>query len=94
MPYARTSPHPRLQAFVASLTSLVNRKADEATTLTEGRKLLGTLVELLDAKATGLGQVGLFLGHPVVALLLSVLFAMWAFGAQGQRCELQAFQPK
>jgi predicted metal-dependent enzyme (double-stranded beta helix superfamily)/rhodanese-related sulfurtransferase len=45
MPYARTLPHPRLQAFVASLTSLVNRKADEATTLTEGRKLLGTLVE-------------------------------------------------
>ena len=44
--------------------------------------LLGTLVELLDAKATAVGQVGLFLGHPVVALLLSVLFAMWAFGAR------------
>jgi predicted metal-dependent enzyme (double-stranded beta helix superfamily)/rhodanese-related sulfurtransferase len=44
MPYAQTRPHPRLQAFVASLTSLVNRKADEATTLSEGRELLRQLV--------------------------------------------------
>ena len=44
MPYARSLPHPRLMAFVASLTSLVNRKADEATTLAEGRVLLGELV--------------------------------------------------
>jgi gluconate:H+ symporter, GntP family len=29
------------------------------------------------------GKVGLFVGHPVIALLLSVLFAMWAFG---KRC--------
>ena len=38
MPYAQSQPHPRLQAFVASLTSLVNRRADEATTLNEGRE--------------------------------------------------------
>ncbi len=44
MPYALAHPHPRLQAFVASLTSLVNRKADEATTLAEGRELLRQLV--------------------------------------------------
>ena len=45
MPYASTAPHPRLQAFVASLTSLVNRKAEEATTLSEGRELLRALIE-------------------------------------------------
>lgn len=45
MPYARTSPHPRLQAFVARLTSLVNRHADEATTLAEGRELLRDLID-------------------------------------------------
>ncbi len=44
MPYAQPHPHPRLQAFVASLTSLVNRKADETTTLSEGRALLQQLV--------------------------------------------------
>ena len=44
MPYTLEAPHPRLQAFVASLTSLVNRKADEATTLHEGRALLQALV--------------------------------------------------
>jgi predicted metal-dependent enzyme (double-stranded beta helix superfamily)/rhodanese-related sulfurtransferase len=44
MPYTLEFPHPRLQAFVASLSSLVNRKADEATTLQEGRALLQTLV--------------------------------------------------
>ncbi|NBX24386.1 MAG: cysteine dioxygenase, partial [Microbacteriaceae bacterium] len=44
MPYAQTRPHPRLQAFVAGLTSLVNRKADEATTLAEGGTLLRDLV--------------------------------------------------
>ena len=50
MPYARSLPHPRLMAFVASLTSLVNRKADEATTLAEGRVLLG------DRKSTRLNS--------------------------------------
>jgi predicted metal-dependent enzyme (double-stranded beta helix superfamily)/rhodanese-related sulfurtransferase len=44
MPYAQTCPHPRLQAFVAGLTSLVNREADEATTLAEGGTLLHDLV--------------------------------------------------
>ena len=44
MPYAQSQPHPRLQAFVASLTSLVNRRADEATTLNEGRELLRHLI--------------------------------------------------
>ena len=29
------------------------------------------------------GRVGLFVGNPIIALLLSVLFAMWAFG---KRC--------
>ena len=55
MPYALGHPHPRLQAFVASLTSLVNRKADEATTLSEGRELLRQLIShddwLPDAQA-------------------------------------------
>ena len=45
MPYALQDPHPRLLSFVASLTSLVNRKADEATTLQEGRELLQALVQ-------------------------------------------------
>ncbi len=45
MPYARTSPSPRLQAFVARLTALVNRHADEATTLAEGRELLRDLID-------------------------------------------------
>jgi GntP family gluconate:H+ symporter len=45
--------------------------------------LTGTLVELLQAKEVLWGKVGLFVGHPVIALLLSVLFAMWAFG---KRC--------
>ena len=44
MPYAQSQPHPRLQAFVASLTSLVNRRADESTTLNEGRELLRHLI--------------------------------------------------
>ena len=44
MPYAQTRPHPRLQAFVAGLTALVNRRADEATTLAEGGTLLRELV--------------------------------------------------
>ena len=45
--------------------------------------LTGTLVELLQAKEALWGKVGIFVGHPVIALLLSVLFAMWAFG---KRC--------
>ena len=45
--------------------------------------LAGTLVELLHAKEALWGKVCLFIGHPVIALLLSVLFAMWAFG---KRC--------
>jgi GntP family gluconate:H+ symporter len=45
--------------------------------------LAGTVVELLHAKETLWGKVGLFVGHPVIALLSSVLFAMWAFG---KRC--------
>ena len=45
--------------------------------------LAGTVVELLHAKETLWGKVGLFVGHPVIALLSSVLFAMWAFG---RRC--------
>ena len=40
MPYAQSQPHPRLQAFVASLTSLVNRRADEATTLITQKPLV------------------------------------------------------
>jgi GntP family gluconate:H+ symporter len=43
----------------------------------------GTATELLHAAETPLGQVALLVGHPVMALLLSVLFAMWAFG---RRC--------
>jgi GntP family gluconate:H+ symporter len=44
--------------------------------------LTGTLVELLHAKESPWGKVGLFIGDPVIALLLSVLFAMWAFGSR------------
>ena len=44
MPYAQIDPHPRLQAFVSRLTSLINRQADETTTLTEGRDLLRQLI--------------------------------------------------
>jgi 3-mercaptopropionate dioxygenase len=44
MPYTLPSPHPRLQSFVACLTSLVNRNGDETITLTEGRELLRELV--------------------------------------------------
>jgi GntP family gluconate:H+ symporter len=45
--------------------------------------LSGTLVELLHAREAIWGKVCLFVGNPVIALLLSVLFAMWAFG---KRC--------
>jgi GntP family gluconate:H+ symporter len=51
--------------------------------------LIGTLVELLGVKATAWGKAGLFLGHPVVALLLSVLFAMWAFGRRCGRSQAE-----
>jgi GntP family gluconate:H+ symporter len=44
--------------------------------------LSGTLVELLQAKEALWGRVALFIGNPVIALLLSVLFASWAFGAR------------
>jgi gluconate:H+ symporter, GntP family len=44
--------------------------------------LCGTVVELLEAKETAWGRSALFIGNPVIALLLSVLFAMWAFGAR------------
>ena len=43
----------------------------------------GTATELLHAAETPVGQAALLIGHPVMALLLSVLFAMWAFG---RRC--------
>jgi len=39
-------------------------------------------VELLNAKEAAWGRVALFIGNPVIALLISVLFAMWAFGAR------------
>jgi GntP family gluconate:H+ symporter len=45
--------------------------------------LSGTLVELLHAREVIWGKVCLFVGNPVIALLVSVLFAMWAFG---KRC--------
>jgi GntP family gluconate:H+ symporter len=45
--------------------------------------LSGTLVELLHAREAIWGKVCLFVGNPVIALLVSVLFAMWAFG---KRC--------
>jgi GntP family gluconate:H+ symporter len=44
--------------------------------------LCGTVVELLNAKEAAWGRVALFIGNPVIALLISVLFAMWAFGAR------------
>jgi predicted metal-dependent enzyme (double-stranded beta helix superfamily)/rhodanese-related sulfurtransferase len=52
MPFASTStfshPHPRLLAFVASLASLINRKAEESTTIGEARVLLQALVSQSD----------------------------------------------
>jgi len=44
MPFSLPHPHPRFQAFASSLTSLINRKPDEATILQEGRALLQSLV--------------------------------------------------
>lgn len=44
--------------------------------------LSGTLVELLQAKEAAWGKIAMFIGNPVIALLLSVLFAGWAFGAR------------
>ena len=44
MPFSLPHPHPRFQAFASSLTSLINRKPDEATILQEGRALLQALV--------------------------------------------------
>lgn len=44
MAYTQTNPHPRLQAFVAAFAALLNRRADEASTLSEGGELLGQLV--------------------------------------------------
>ncbi len=45
--------------------------------------LMGTVVEFLNASATSWGQVLAFIGQPIMALLISVLFALWAFG---RRC--------
>ena len=52
MPFSLPHPHPRFQAFASSLTSLINRKPDEATILQEGRALGGLnlgLAELVGA---------------------------------------------
>ena len=48
-----------------------------------GLLLAGTVVEFLHARETTIGQVVGFIGQPMMALLFSVLFALWAFG---QRC--------
>ena len=49
----------------------------------------GTATELLQAKETSVGKGMMLLGHPVMALLLSVLFAMWAFGRRCGRSALE-----
>ena len=51
--------------------------------------LVGTAVELSHAQATALGKAGLFIGHPTIALLISVLFASWSLGT---RCGFTAAQ--
>ncbi len=47
-----------------------------------GLMMLGTLVELLELKHHPLGKVLLSLGHPVVAMLLGVLFCLWSLGTR------------
>ena len=44
--------------------------------------LCGTTVDLLHAKETAFGRVGLFIGNPLAALLISVLFATWSLGTR------------
>jgi GntP family gluconate:H+ symporter len=44
--------------------------------------LVGTAVELAHQKNSIIGKVGLFIGHPTMALLLAVLFATWSLGTQ------------
>ena len=44
--------------------------------------LVATAVELAGAKETVLGKAGTFIGNPTIALLISVIFAMWALGTQ------------
>jgi len=44
--------------------------------------LVATLVELCHAQATPFGKVGMFIGNPTIALLIAVLFALWALGSR------------
>jgi GntP family gluconate:H+ symporter len=44
--------------------------------------LIATGVELGKWQGTTLGQVGLFIGNPTIAMLASVLFATWSLGTQ------------
>jgi GntP family gluconate:H+ symporter len=44
--------------------------------------LVATAVELMHQKGTGIGKVGLFIGHPTIALLIAVLFAIWSLGTK------------
>ena len=44
--------------------------------------LLGTIVELAHVADPNLRGLLLFVGNPTIALLLTVLFALWAFGTR------------
>jgi GntP family gluconate:H+ symporter len=44
--------------------------------------LVATGVELAHQKDTIAGKVGLFIGHPTIALLIAVLFASWSLGTR------------
>ena len=44
--------------------------------------LVGTIVELLHAQQTPLGKAGIFIGNPTIALLISVLVALWSLGTR------------
>ncbi|MEI6714733.1 MAG: gluconate:H+ symporter [Verrucomicrobiota bacterium] len=68
---ASISAHEKLPSFGLTLASILFPVA---------LLLLGTVAELAHIEAPALRNAMLFIGHPTIALLISVLFALWALG--------------
>ena len=54
--------------------------------------LLATLAELLLPKESRLLKVATFVGHPVIALLIAVLFASWSLGTRSRYTRAQVLK--
>jgi GntP family gluconate:H+ symporter len=70
---ASVAAHETLPSFGLTLTSIL---------LPVALLLMGTTVELAHIEKTAIGGMMLFIGHPTIALLISVLFAIWALGTK------------